>query len=123
MVTVHNLYQESIEKALILGYEPTEDPRAFADGYVYKKDGVIWIITTPEQLAIKLKVSIEELEKLGYSLDDYYEYQYLSPLETIRAAGRKEMLDIFSGLPTDAEGLVYLSDGMYMTEEGDIIER
>lgn len=114
-------YKESCEKAEFIGYEPKEDLQAY-NGIAYiNDDGKIWIHDI-DALSEKLGVKVEELEALNYNVEDYYKYEGLSLKATMDLCCKEEALSIFGGLPLDGDGLVYISDGMYMTKDGDIVE-
>ena len=121
-----NKYTESCEKAKVLGYKEKISDRAYnSDHTYYEKDGLKWIYVL-DKLAHKLGISEseakEKLKELGYNIDDYYAYVDIPLKDLYPLVSREELLGIFSGLPFDANGMVYLSDGMYMTEEGDIVD-
>lgn len=113
-------YDESCAKAVCLGYEEVDDPNAFG-GKFFIKDGKIWIHKDALVKAFPVS-SIRELEEYGYNVEDYYEYAPLSLKETERLVGRKEMLNIFGDGVADDDGLIYIADGVYMTEDGDLID-
>lgn len=63
----------SKQRAIDLGYEPIEDPEAFG-GEVFIKNGFKWIHNI-SFLKQRLTVQTdEELENLGYHVDDYYNH-------------------------------------------------
>lgn len=110
----------SKQRAIENGYEPFEDPEAYG-GEVFIKNDIKWIHSI-DRLKAKLGVETdEELEHLGYSTKDYYRFNS-DEEEYAPVRVRLEMLDIF-GDPSDyLGGLMYLSDGMYMDDEGNIID-
>ncbi|MDQ1209789.1 hypothetical protein QE380_002712 [Acinetobacter baylyi] len=116
----------SKQRAVENGYEPFEDPEAYG-GEVFVKDDCKWIHSIG-RLKHKLGVvTDDELEALGYSVVDYNRFnsdeKELSRkilMESISA--NEEILEIF-GDPSDySGGLMYLSDGMYMDDEGNVID-
>ncbi|MBU3847669.1 MAG: hypothetical protein H9855_12005 [Candidatus Acinetobacter avistercoris] len=116
----------SKQRAVVNGYEPFEDPEAYG-GEVFVKDDRKWIHSIG-RLKHKLGVVTDaELESLGYSVDDYHrfnsderEFSRKNVMNSISA--NEEMLEIF-GDPSDYPGgLMYLSGGKYIDEEGNIID-
>lgn len=113
-------YEESCRKAIAVGYKPIENDIAYGDIF-FVKDDKKWIHHI-EKLKFRLGMETdEELEELGYNCEDYYRYKDLSYQETLNCLAQKEMLEIFGDLPF-VNGMVYLSDGFYMTEDGDLID-
>ena len=115
----------SKKRAMENGYEPFEDPDAYG-GEVFVKDDRKWIHSIG-RLKHKLGVVTDsELDALGYSVADYNlfnsdekEFSLKVALGTVSA--ECELLEIF-GDPSDyPDGLIYLSDGMYMDEDGNIV--
>lgn len=115
-------YRESCEKAILLDYQAIKDPNAYL-GISFVKDDKKWIHDI-EALAVSLGVSTEEsLEKLGYNCKDYWTYRNLSVSQIVDMIYREEMLEIFGGGVFDEFGMTYISDGVYMTEDGDLIDK
>lgn len=69
------IYELSVAKAILLGYEPVDDPQAYRGKCYQKKIGnkiVKWILFHPQLLLIKLNLTEEsQLVKLGYNIDDF----------------------------------------------------
>ena len=57
--------------------------------------------------------------QLNYNVEDYYKYRKLTFEQTTTLTCQEEMFD---DCPFDESGMAYLSDGVYMTENGDIID-
>lgn len=115
-------YQESCKKAEFLGYKPIPDPKAYREIAHINDDKKIWIHDIIA-LAIKLKAKTEEeLILFNYNVEDYYKYRKLTFEQTTVLACQEEMLEMFGDCPFDESGMTYLSDGMYMTESGNIID-
>ena len=116
----------SKQRAIENGYEPFEDPEAYG-GEVFVKDDRKWIHSIG-RLKHKLGVVTEgELEALGYSVADYNrfnsdekEFSLKVVMDSISA--NEELLEIFGDPSEYPGGLMYLSDGMYMDDEGNIID-
>lgn len=120
-------YKESCEKAQALGYESVEDVKAFL-GTVYVKDSLKWIHCI-EALRRELGVTTDQLlEELGYNINDYYEYRNV-PLDEVQVvACRRELQDMFDCLSDaavfiDGDSVTYLCDGLYITEDGELIDK
>lgn len=118
---VSNDYTESCEKAFILGYKPVPDPNAYM-GVSYQRDDVKFI-HFKDRLKTRLDVETdEELEALGYNVDEYNEYDGLSNADLLTELSRKELREIFGDGVANEMGLIYLADGVYMTEDGELID-
>lgn len=121
----------SKQRAVQNGYEPFEDPEAYG-GEVFVKEDRKWIHSIG-RLKYKLGVAAdEELESLGYSVSDYYlynsdekEFSQNTALKSVSVklnAINVEMLKIFDDNSIDyPNGLISLSDGMYINIDGNII--
>lgn len=114
-------YQQSCEKAKLLGYEAISDPMAYR-GVSFQKDGQKYILSK-SHLKAKLGVTKDEqLEFLSYNVDEYNEFKDVPNAEIPRILTRKELLAIFEDCNVNEMGLRYLSDSIYLTEEGDLID-
>ncbi len=118
-------YEESCKKASFIGYESKPDPDAYNGVAYINKDGKIWIHDI-EALKLKLGVKDKELEALNYNTEDYYKYERIS-FEKIKAlASQEEMLEIFGDLIFEEIspcGMGYISDGVYISQSGDLIDK
>ena len=109
----------SQQRAIEQGYIAQKDPEAFG-GKVYIKNGFKWVHSIN---LLKFSLNLEDdsdLVELGYNVKDYYLFNSDEPAEFVIQA-KYEMLQIFddnfSGFP---EGKMYLGDGMYLDEDGNI---
>lgn len=119
-------YKESCEKAIALGYKPHKNTNAYS-GIVFVKDDLKWIHSI-DDLKRELGVTTDEqLIELGYNVSDYYEYAGLSLNETLARACQNELKEIFdefsdAAVFIDGCSAAYLCDGVYITEDGELID-
>jgi len=110
-------YKKSVELALCIGYEEVQDANAFKGCY-FIKDGKKWIhdiVALMRHLDVEL---YEDLESLGYDLENYHSYKDHS-----NEMATQEMQSIYRGI-THCEGeATYLSDGMWLLPDGTMEER
>ncbi len=110
-------YKKSVELALSLGYKEVLDENAYQGKY-FIKDEKIWI-HDKEALKSKLQVtSNEELENLGYDVENYDKYKKYT-----NEMADNEMRKIYASI-THSEGeATYLHDGMWLLPDGTMEER
>lgn len=110
-------YKKSVELALSLGYKEVLDHNAFKGRY-FIKDDKKWIhdiVALMRHLGVEL---YEDLEKLGYDLENYHSYKNHS-----NEMAAQEMQSIYMGI-THCEGeATYLFDGMWLLPDGTMEER
>ena len=112
-------FELSRKKALAADYKEVPDPKGFNGVYFIDSRGKKWIHHA-EKLARKMNVvNLEELEKADYNLNDFFKYKDLDENGVIKQVCRDELIDIFG----HNEEMTYLSDGMWLTPEGDIVHR
>lgn len=109
----------SKRRAIEHGYI-AQDARDAFGGKVYVKNELKWIHSIP---LLKSHLNLEDnsdLITLGYNVKDYYLYNSDEPAEFAIQA-KYEMLQIFDDDFSDyPEGKMYLGDGMYIDEDGNI---
>ena len=109
----------SQQRAIEQGYIAKKDPEAFG-GKVYIKNGFKWVHSIN---LLKFSLNLEDdsdLVELGYNVKDYYLFNSDEPAEFVIQA-KYEMLQIFDDNFSDfPEGKMYLGDGMYLDEDGNI---
>lgn len=119
-------YEESCQKALTLDYQAIEDLKAYL-GVVFVKDNLKWVHNI-EALRRELGVTTDELlTELGYNVSDYYEYKNVPLDEVLVVACKNELKEIFYQLGgadvfIDGCSATYLCDGVYITEDGELID-
>lgn len=110
-------YSKSVELALHLGYEKVLDNSAFKGCY-FIKDGKKWIhdiVALMQHLGTKL---YEDLEKLGYDLENYHSYKYHT-----NEMATQEMQQIYNSITHEYGQPTYMSDKMWLYPDGTMEER
>lgn len=110
-------YRKSVELALALGYEEVEDSNAYKGSYFIKNDKK-WI---HDISALKSKLGVssnEELESLGYDVDNYHKYK-----DYTDKMAENEMVQIYDAITHLQGEATYLSDGMWLLPDGTLEER
>ena len=141
-------YETGVQKALILGYKPVEDARAF-NGVYYVKDGKMWIFFL-EGLARQIGATCHnDFREHFYAIEDYLLYNDMSIEEMVVAVFGKDspeyeeychvfaaeddyndedfdfdddlasvMCDIYEINGGDGSGDVYIGDGTWVSADG-----
>jgi cytoplasmic protein len=147
-VSRRSAYEIGVQKALILGYKPVEDERAF-NGVYYAKNGKMWIFFL-ESLARKIGATCHnDFREHFYAIEDYLLYNHLSIEEMVITVFGKDspeyeehchafaaeddyngedfdfgddlatvMRDIYEMNGGDGSGDVYIGDGTWVSADG-----
>ena len=112
-------FELSRKKALAADYKEVNDSKGFNGVYFVDNKGKKWIHHAGK-LAKKMDIDdLKELEKVDYNLNDFFKYKDLDVSGVRKQVCRDELIDIFG----PNEEMTYLSDGMWLTPEGDIVHR
>ena len=141
-------YEIGVQKALILGYKPVEDARAF-NGVYYVKNGKMWIFFL-EGLARQIGATCHnDFREHFYAIEDYLLYNHMPIEEMVVAVFGKDcpeyekychvfaaeddyndedfdfdddlasvMCDIYEINGGDGSGDVYIGDGTWVSADG-----
>lgn len=112
-------FELSRKKALAADYKEIQDPQGFNGVYFIDNKGKKWIHDATK-LARKMNIDdLEELEKSEYNLRDYLKYKNIDEKGVKKQVCRDELIEIFG----HSEEIMYISDGMWLTPEGDMVHR
>lgn len=118
------IYEESCQKAELLGYKSVEKKGAYGGVYYINEQGEKWIHRLANLAFVMDFNTLQDAEDAGYTVDDYLEYVDITSKELEALLAQREMQSLYDDLRVsyDEDEPVYLCDGVYLNSEGEIVD-